>query len=159
MLFRSRARVPGRPPRGAPGTAGGSAGHWGVRVTGLAAVALIGLGSWLAVAQQARISAIATSARELTATRVATQRIEQILPRQRLEVSVLSDGNYERNVTLGVAWALHADGYQPAVRHRAARYLGPRYLFAGRPMPDVTVLLRRRGIVVRLTHGGAAGLP
>jgi hypothetical protein len=138
---------------GAPGTAGGSAVRWGVRVTGLAAVALIGLGSWLGVAQQARVSAAATAARELRATRFAAQHIEQMLPRQRLQLSVVSDGVYERNVTLGLAWALHADGYEPAVNHRAARYLGPRYLFTGRPMPGVTVVLRQRGIVVRLTHG------
>jgi hypothetical protein len=82
-----------------------------------------------------------------------------MLPRQRLELSIARDGVYDRDVTLGMAWALHADGYQPAVDHRAARYLGPRYLFAGRPMPDVTVLLRRRTIVVRLTLGGITALP
>ena len=68
-------------------------------------------------------------------------------------------GKYERDVTLGVAWVLHADGYEPAVDHRAARYLGPRYLFGGRPMPGVTVLMRRRLIVVRVTQGGVTALP
>ena len=100
-----------------------------------------------------------TSAREVSATRFAAQRIEQMLPRQRLELTVVSDGIYDRDVTLGVAWALHADGYQPAVDHRAARYLGPRYLFTGRPMLGVTVLMRRRGIVVRLTQGSITALP
>ena len=157
-----QARVPAavrRRPCGPLRSAGGSAARCGVRVIGLAAMALIGLGSWLAVAQQARASADATSARELSATRFAAQYIEQILPRQRLELSVVSDGEYQRDVTLGVAWALHADGYEPAVDHRAARYLGPRYLFTGRPMPDVTVVLRHRGIVVRLAQGGVAELP
>ena len=133
-----------------------AAGRWGVRVIALAAVALIGLGSWLAVAQQARLSAIATSARELSATRLAAERIEQLLPRQRLEMTVLSGGRYERNVTLGVAWELYADGYQPAVNHRAARYLGPRYLFRGQRIPDVTVVMRQRGIVVRHARLGQA---
>jgi hypothetical protein len=138
-----------RPPRDLP-----------AGVIGIAAVALIGLGSWLAVAQQALASADATSARELSATRFAAQYIERmLLPRQRLELSVVSDGLYQRDVTLGVVWALHADGYEPAVDHRAARYLGPRYLFAGRPMPHVTVVLRHRGVVVRLTQGGAPGRP
>ena len=95
----------------------------------------------------------------MSATRFAAQYIEQMLPRQRLELSVVRDGAYKRDVTLGVAWALHADGYEPAVNHRAARYLGPRYLFIGRPMPDVTVVLRHRGIAVRLTQGGVAELP
>ena len=137
---------------GAAGAAGGSAARWGVRVIGLAAVALIGLGSWLAVAQQARVLADSTTARELSATRFAAQHIEQMLPRQRLELSVVNDGAYERNVTLGVAWALHADGYEPVVNQRAARYLGPRYLFTGRPMPHVTVAMRQ-GMVVRITQG------
>jgi hypothetical protein len=131
-----------------------AAGRWGVRLIGLAAVALIGLGSWLAVAQQARVSAISTSARELSATRLAAQRIEQMFPRQRLEMRVLSDGRYERNVTLGLAWALYADGYEPAVNHRAARYLGPRYLFTGQRIPGVTVVMRHRGVVVRRAPRG-----
>ena len=139
-----RARVLAAPRRWSRGAAGGSAARWGVRVLGVAAVALIGLGSWLAVAQQARASSDATSAREVSATRLAAHDIERMLPPQRLELRVLRDGVYERDVTLGVAWALHADGYEPAVDHRAARYLGPRYLFAGRPMPGVTVLIRRR---------------
>ena len=143
----------------AQGVAGGSAARWGVRVISLAAVTLIGLGSWLAVAQQARASADATSAREVSATRAAAQHIERMLPRQRLELTVSRDGVYERDVTLGVAWALRADGYEPAVDHRAARYLGPRYRFAGRPMPDVTVLIRRRLTIVRLTPGGSSAQP
>ena len=147
-----------RPP-GALVTAGGSTARWAACVAGLAAVALIGLGAWLAVAQQARVSAAATSAREVSATRSAARYIEQMLPRQRLELSVVRDGVYERDVTLGLAWALRADGYEPAVNYRAARYLGPRYLFTGRPMPDVTVVLRHRGIAVRLTQGGVAELP
>jgi len=142
-----------------PGGASGSAGRWGACATGLAALALIGLGSWLAVAQQARTLAAATSAREVGATRFVAQYIEQTLPRQRLELSVVRNGVYQRDVTLGVAWALRADGYEPAVDHRAARYLGSRYLFAGRPMPDVAVDLRHRQIVVRLTQGGAAVRP
>ena len=146
--------------RGAPGAAGGSAARWGVRVTGVVAVALIGLGSWLGVAQQARVSADATSAREVSATRFAARYIEQmLLPRQRLELTVFRDGAYDRDVTLGVAWALHADGYEAAVDHRAARYLGPRYLFTGRPMPDVTVLIRRRTTLVRLSQGGITARP
>jgi hypothetical protein len=154
VLAALRRRLPG-----VPGGAGRSAARWGVRVTGLAAVTVIGLGSWLAVAQQARVSADATSAREVSATRVAARYIEQMLPRQRLELTVLRDGVYERDVTLGVAWALHAEGYEPAVDHRAARYLGPRYLFTGRPMLDVTVLVRRQTIVVRVTQGGITALP
>ena len=154
-----RARVLAALRRWSRGAAGGSAARWGARAAGLAAVALIGLGSWLAVAQQAPASADATSAREVNAARVATQYVERMLPPQRLELTVLRDGVFERDVTLGLAWALRAAGYEPAVDHRAARYLGPRYLFAGRPMPGVTVLMRRRVVLVRLTQGGVTALP
>jgi hypothetical protein len=141
-----------RPPRGTPGAAGGSTARWGACVTGLAVIALIGLGIWPAVAQQARASAAAIHAGEVNATRLAAQRIEQVLPPQRLKLSIVSNGVYDRDVTLGVAWALHAHGYQPSVNHRAARYLGlGRYLFTGRPMPGVTVVVRNQGVVVRLT--------
>jgi hypothetical protein len=141
-----------RPPRGTPGAAGGSTARWGVCVTGLAAVALIGLGTWPAVAQQGRASAAAIHAGEVRATRLAAQRIEQMLPPQPLKLSIVSNGVYDRDVTLGVAWALHAHGYAPSVNHRAARYLGlRRYLFTGRPMPGVTVVVRNQGVVVRLT--------
>ncbi len=111
------------------------------------------------MAQQARASADATTAREVSATRFAARASSGCCLRQRLELTVLRDGVYERDVTLGVAWALHADGYEPAVDHRAARYLGPRYLFAGRPMPGVTVLIRRRLVLVRVTQGGVTALP
>ena len=141
-----------RGPPGTPGAAAGSTARWGVCVTGLAAVALIGLGTWPAVAQQARASAAAIHAGEVNATRLAAQRIEQLLPPQRLRLSIVSNGVYDRDVTLGVAWALHAHGYEPSVNHRAARYLGlRRYLFTGRPMPGVTVVVRNQGVVVRLT--------
>lgn len=128
---------------------------WLPRALGVAAVALIALGSSLGVAQLALASARATSARQLSATAYGARYIEQLLPPQRLNLSVAtSSGIYQRQVTLGVAWALRAKGYTPAVNHRTARYLGPRYLFAGRPMPDIVVDLRHRGIVIRYTLGG-----
>ena len=146
-----------RRPRGTPAPAGWSAARWGV--LGLVVVALIGFGSWLGVAQQARASEDSTAAWEVNATLVATRDIEHLLPGQRLKLRVLRDGAYERDVTLGVAWALRADGYEPAVDRRAARYLGPRYLFAGRPMPGVTVRLGPGVVMVRLTQGSMTALP
>jgi hypothetical protein len=150
---RVQARVRGE--HGEPGSTGGTAARWAVRASGFAAIALIGLGSWLAVVQQALASARATPAREVSATRLATQYIERLLPPQRLALSVAnSSGVSQRDLTLGVAWALHADGYQPAVNRRAARYLGPRYLFRGRPMPHVTVVIRHRDTSVQVIISG-----
>jgi hypothetical protein len=138
-------------PGGEPGSVGGSAARWAVAALGAAAIVLLGMGSWLAVAQQARASAAATSARQVSATRYAADYIESLVPRERIALSVRTgQGVYARSVTLGVAWMLRADGYQLEVDHRAARYLGPRYRYAGRPMLLVTVILRYRGVVVRL---------
>jgi hypothetical protein len=146
--------------RAGPGLAGGAGARWAVRALGAAAVALVALESWLGVAQQALASEEATSAQQVSTARYAAQYIEQLLPRQRLELSVVTaSGVYQRQVTLGVAWALRADGFAPAVNHRAARYLGPRYLFAGLPMPDLTVVVRNRGLTIRFNQGGTTEVP
>jgi hypothetical protein len=68
-------------------------------------------------------------------------------------------GIYQRDVTLGLAWALRAAGYQPEVDHRAARYLGARYLYGGQPLPHVTVVLRHRGVAVGLAQAASGLLP
>jgi hypothetical protein len=52
-----------------------------------------------------------------------------------------------------------AAGYQPEVDHRAARYLGARYLYGGQPLPHVTVVLRHRGVAVRLAQAAGGLLP
>ena len=114
----------------------------------------------MGLAQLALASAKATSGQQLSAAAYAARYIEQLLPPQHMNLSVATSGGvYQRQVTLGVAWALRAEGYWPAVNHRAARYLGPRYLFAGRPMPDLAVDLRHRGIVIRYTQGGTSETP
>src|SRR5487761_1811732 len=141
-----------------PGRAPGPVARRARAAAGLAAVALLGLTAWPAVAQQGRASAAATPAREISVVRFAIQYIERFVPRQRIALTVMtSTGVFQRDLTLAVAWALHVDGYAPAVNHRAARYLGPGYLFRGRQMPHVTVALRHRGNVVRVTPGTATG--
>jgi hypothetical protein len=129
--------------------------RWALRAAGVAALALLGLGSWLGVVQQRLAAVTATPPRELSITSYAAQRIEQLLPPQRLMLSVRkSSGVSVRDLTLGVAWALHVKGYQPAVNHRSARYLGPRYQFRGRPMTHVTVIIRHRETSVQIIVSG-----
>ena len=56
-----------------------------------------------------------------------------------------------RDLTIGLVWALHADGYWPVVNHRTARFLGWRYLYRGRPLlPEVTVIVRHRYTAVQV---------
>jgi hypothetical protein len=57
-----------------------------------------------------------------------------------------------------VAWALRADGYELEMNHSAAKSLGPRYRYAGRPMPLIIVDLRRQGIVIHVTQASLSKL-
>jgi hypothetical protein len=138
-----------------PGRSRGTAVRWALRAAGVAALALLGLGSWLGVVQQRLATVTATPPREVSIATYAAQQIEQLLPPQRLMLNVTkSSGVSVRDLTLGVAWALHAEGYQPAVNHRSARYLGPRFQFRGRPMPHVTVIIRHRETSVQIIVSG-----
>ncbi len=146
--------------RGEPGSAGGPAARRAVRAIGCAALLLIALEASLAVTQQAQATARAVSGPQVSATRFASAYIERLLPPQRVALSVVNPaGIYQRDVTLGLAWALRAAGYQPEVDHRAARYLGARYLYSGQPLPHVTVVLRHRGVAVRLAQAASGLLP
>jgi len=126
------------------GRARGRAARWAVRAAGLAAAALAGAGSWLATVQMSHASAIATSNLVVSATRTAAAAIEEVLPRERFYLlAETSSRNSQRDLTMGLVWALHHDGYWPMVNHRTARFLGWRYLYGGRPLPEVTVVVRR----------------
>jgi hypothetical protein len=138
-----------------PGRRGGTAVRWALRAAGVAALALLGLGSWLGVVQQRLATVTSTPPREVTITSYAAQQIERLLPPQRLMLDVRkSSGTSVRDLTLGVAWALHLEGYQPAVNHRSARYLGPQYQFRGRPMPHVIVIIRHRETAAQIIVSG-----
>lgn len=146
-------------PRGEPGTPGGSGARWIVAAIGGMAIVLLGLGAWLPVAQQAGVAQHVVAPLEASAARQAARDIERMVAGQRIALLVKAPGvGYVRSVTFGVAWALIADGYAPAVNHRAARYLGPRYRYAGRSMPLLIVGLRPRGVVVTLTEASLARL-
>ena len=125
------------------GRARGRAARSAVRAAGLAAAALAGAGSWLATVQMSHASAIATSNLVVSATRTAAA-IEEVLPRERFYLLAETSSRIsQRNLTMGLVWALHHDGYWPMVNHRTARFLGWRYLYGGRPLPEVTVVVRR----------------
>ncbi len=146
---------PGSPNGTEPYRPGGTEVRWALRAAGVAAIALLGVGSWLGAVQQRLATTTATPPREVSTTVYAAQQIEQLLPPQRLLLNVTkSSGVSVRDLTLGVAWALRAEGYQPAVYHRSARYLGPLYQFRGRPMPHVTVVIRHRDTSVQIIVSG-----
>jgi hypothetical protein len=89
---------------------------------------------------------------EVSAANAAVREIEQLVPPQRVALSVTNSSGFpQRDLTLGVAWGLRAAGYEPAVSRRMARLLGPEYMFRGRLMPHVHVVLRHRNTAVSVT--------
>ncbi len=170
MTNRARARAAGRTEQrdgeegtgrteqrdGEEGAVHGRA-HRAVRIAGAAAVPLIVAASWPAVAQQA--SAFPQEAQLVSAINVASRLTERALPSQRVALSVRDTNvHFQRRLTLGLVWALSADGYHPEVSASSALELGPLYVFRGQPMPHVTVLVRSRGISVEVTKAAAGNL-
>jgi hypothetical protein len=95
----------------------------------------------------------------LGATRTAASEIEHVLPGQRVVLLVqdtheLLDGR----VTLSLTWALTPDGFHAEVtKSRLARELGSSYVYHGRAMKLVTVVIRGGHVTVHVTK--SAKLP
>lgn len=125
-----------------------------VRIAGAAAVPLIVVASWPAVAQQA--SASPQAAQLGSAVRVASRLIERALPGQPVALSVRgANSQFQRRLTLSLVWALSADGYRPKTSPMCAIELGPQYVFQGQPLPHVTVLVHSGRISVGITKVAA----
>ncbi len=128
---------------------------WAVPAMTVAAVAVIGLA---ALAGTEIASASISQIKAMRAVGIAAQRIEQAIPRRRLALSVraaTTDGR--RQVTYGLVYALQTAGYRPEISKWSwALQLGRTYLFSGRPMTHVTVLIRGSGLSVVWRHEGAA---
>ena len=147
-----------RPRSASPGEHGSgpgqvAAGPWAVRAVravGVAAAALIALASSLAIAQQAP----AADAQLGSLAGLALQQIERALPAQPVALTVADrQAGPQRRLTLGIVWALTASGYHPQVSSRAARELGPVYVFRGQRIPRVTVHIQGNDLSVNVTKG------
>jgi hypothetical protein len=113
----------------------------------MAAVAVIGLAALVATEIG---SAAISQTWAMRAVTTAVQRIEPSVSRRQLTLSVLAATNPERRqVTFGLVYALHTLGYGPEISQRWwASQLGYPYLFRGRPMTHVKVLIRGGGLSV-----------
>jgi hypothetical protein len=114
---------------------------WAVPAMTIAAVAVMALAALAATEiGSVRISQI----RAMRAVTSAAQRIEPSVSRRQLALSVLAATNPQRRqVTFGLVYALHTLGYSPQISQRWwAQQLGHLYLFRGRPMTHVNVLIR-----------------
>jgi hypothetical protein len=80
----------------------------------------------------------------MRAVGAASQQIERDIPSRRIMLSVIApDDRSRRQLTLGLAYALRAVGYRPEIGVGFwALQLGSIYIFRGKPMTHVTVLMR-----------------
>jgi hypothetical protein len=95
----------------------------------------------------------------LAVTRIATRQIEQKLPGQRIALLVQdARGDLDGRITLSLTWALTPGGFHAEVtKTRLARELGSNYVYRGRAMKLVTVVVRNGHVTVHVTK--AAKLP
>jgi hypothetical protein len=128
---------------------------WTARAATLAAVVLIALTSFLAVAQQGSVGDAGLAG----VLSLASQRVERALPRQPIALYVSDiQSTEQRRLVLGLVWMLRVAGYRPQVRAGDARELGPEYVFRHQPLPRVTVHVRGSDVSVHVTRPGPANL-
>jgi hypothetical protein len=137
--------------RVAPAATGVGGVRWAVPAMTIASVAVIGLAALVATEIGSTAISQSWAVRAVTA---ATQRIEPSVPRRQLALSVLAPTNpYRRQVTFGLVYALRTLGYGPEISQRWwAQQLGRLYLFRGRPMTHVNVLIRGGRLSVVSRH-------
>ncbi len=114
-----------------------------------AAAAVIGLASLVGV-EVAGASVSRSPA--MRAVSAASQQIERDISHRRIALTVIApDSHTRRQVTFGLVYTLNAVGYAPEINNNWASQLGSTYLFRGKPMTHVTVLMRGSGLSVDVT--------
>jgi hypothetical protein len=113
------------------------------RVVAASAVVLIGLAAFVGVAiVRSPISQFPS----MGVVSAASQQIEHKISSRKIMLTVVAPNNpSRRQITFGLAYALHAAGYRPEIRTIWGTQLGPFYVFRGQPMTHVTVWTRDSG--------------
>ncbi|HYB85702.1 MAG TPA: hypothetical protein VEC76_02535 [Streptosporangiaceae bacterium] len=121
------------------------AAPWPTRIVAVSAVALIGLA---VLAGVAIVRSPISQYSSMGVVGAASQQIEHKISGRRIMLTVVAPNNpSRRQVTFGLAYALHAAGYHPEIRTIWGLQLGPFYVFHGQPMTHVTVWMRDSGSV------------
>jgi hypothetical protein len=142
---RAMSRVQSRPTASGDKTAVSApqmmAAHGAAPIIGFSAVAIIGLTSFAGVEI---VNSPIFQSPAMRAVGAASQQIERDIPSCRIMLSVIApDDRSQRQVTFGLAYALRTAGYRPEIGVGFwALQLGSIYIFRGKPMPHVTVLMR-----------------
>jgi hypothetical protein len=127
-----------------------------VGVAGAVAVAVMAV---LSVPEQSSTVSTVVHDPALAATRIAASKIEHMLPGQRVALLVQDTRRGEDGrITVSLTWALTPGGFHAEVtKRRLARELGSSYVFRGRAMPLVTVLVHDQHVTVHVTR--SSGVP
>jgi hypothetical protein len=113
--------------------------RWAVPALGLGAVVIVGLAALAGVEVG---SASVSQSPAMRAVGTVFPQIEHAISRRQIALSVIADNNHDRRqVTFGLLYALKAVGYRPEINPKWAMQLGSIYVFHGRPMAHVTVLV------------------
>jgi hypothetical protein len=142
---RAMSRVQSRPTASGDETAISApqmmAASWAARMIGFWVVAIMGLASFAGVEI---VNSPMFQSTAMRAVGVASQQIERDISSRQIMLSVIApDNRSRRQVAFGLAYALHAVGYLPEIKVGFwALQLGSIYIFRGKPMPHVTVLMR-----------------
>jgi len=120
-----------------------AAAPWATRIVAASAVVLIGVAAFAGVAiVRSPISQFSS----MGVVGAASQQIEHKISSRKIMLTVVAPTNpTRRQVTFGLAYALHAAGYHPQIRTIWGMQLGPFYVFHGLPMTHVTVWMRDSG--------------
>jgi len=123
-------------------------------LAGLAATALIAVGTILAIALQGPTVHLVSDDPAMAASAAASRQIARALPGQPIALSIHDfDPSALGRTTLGVTWALTPEGFRAEImRTRLARELGNRYVFRGEAIPLVKVRVLRHGTSIHVTR-------
>ena len=126
---------------------------WALRVAGTAAVALmVGLAAKTSVHTGGALDSQSAARKAVS---YASANIEREISAQRMLLAVMTpSNNFQRQVTLGLAYALRTAGYTPEISSSWAFQLGPAYYDDGNPVVQATVIMHNHGAIIRVVISG-----
>ena len=120
---------------------------------GIAGAVVVAVLAVLSVPRQSATVRCVMRDPSLAVTRIAASKIEHMLPGQRVALLVQDTQEAEDGrITVSLTWALTPSGFHAEVtKTRLARELGSSYVYRGRAMKLVTVVIRDGHVTVHVT--------
>jgi hypothetical protein len=135
-----------------PAGSGWLSARWASAVAIAGAVVVVALAA-LSLPPQSGTLRVVMRDPTLAATRTAARQIEHLLPGQRVALLVQdTHEDQDGRITVSLTWALTPSGFHAEVtKSRLARELGSSYVYRGRAMKLVTVVVRDGHVTVHVT--------